>query len=200
MFVALRREAAEPTDGMGMMGVFSAWIDNMREPSLREAFALRFCILFAFIGTFTYVNSLLVRQPFELGMMSLGFVYFVFLPSIVTTPLAGPVARRCGARLAGATAMILAALGLPLLLLPTLPSILPGLVLISVGTFFAQAVATGLSAARHAPTAQQRAACTWRVTSPAGSSAARCLDRRSIGWVGLPASPASVSHCSLGSP
>jgi predicted MFS family arabinose efflux permease len=125
------------------MGAFSAWLDNMRDPSLRAAFTLGFCILFAFIGTFTYVNFLLVRQPFELGMMSLGFVYFVFLPSIVTTPLAGPIARKCGARLTGAAAMILAALGLPLLLLPTLSAVLLGLVLVSVGTFFAQAVATG---------------------------------------------------------
>jgi predicted MFS family arabinose efflux permease len=143
VFVALRRKAAKPADGMAMMSAFSAWHDNLRNPSLRAAFILGFCILFAFIGTFTYVNFLLVRQPFELGMMSLGFVYFVFLPSIVTTPLAGPIARKCGARLTGAAAMILAALGLPLLLLPTLSAVLAGLVLISVGTFFAQAVATG---------------------------------------------------------
>lgn len=143
VFVALRRKAAKQADGMAMMDAFSAWRDNMRDPSLRAAFTLGFCILFAFIGTFTYVNFLLVRQPFELGMMSLGFVYFVFLPSIVTTPLAGPIARKCGARLAGGAAMILAALGLPLLLLPMLPAILLGLVLVSVGTFFAQAVATG---------------------------------------------------------
>jgi YNFM family putative membrane transporter len=143
VFVALHRRAAKPTDGMAMMGAFSAWLANMRDPSLRAAFTLGFCILFAFIGTFTYVNFLLVRRPFELGMMSLGFVYFVFLPSIVTTPLAGPIARKCGARLTGTAAMILAAVGLPLLLSPTLSAILLGLVLVSVGTFFAQAVATG---------------------------------------------------------
>jgi MFS transporter, YNFM family, putative membrane transport protein len=143
VFVALCRKAAKPTDGMAIMGAFSAWLDNMRDPSLRAAFTLGFCILFAFIGTFTYVNFLLVRQPFELGMMSLGFVYFVFLPSIVTTPLAGPIARKYGARLTGAAAMILAVLGLPLLLLPTLSAVLLGLVLVSIGTFFAQAVATG---------------------------------------------------------
>jgi predicted MFS family arabinose efflux permease len=141
--MALRRKAAKSTDGMAMMSAFSAWHVNMRDPSLRAALTLGFCILFAFIGTFTYVNFLLVRQPFELGMMSLGFVYFVFLPSIVTTPLAGPIARKCGARLTGTAAMILAAFGLPLLLLPTLSAVLAGLVLISVGTFFAQAIATG---------------------------------------------------------
>jgi YNFM family putative membrane transporter len=31
------------------------------------------------VGTFTYVNFVLVRPPFAVGMMTLGFVYFVFL-------------------------------------------------------------------------------------------------------------------------
>ena len=37
-----------------------------------------FCILFAFIGTFTFVNFVLVRAPLSLGRMELGLVYFVF--------------------------------------------------------------------------------------------------------------------------
>ena len=48
-----------------------------------------FCILFAFIGTFTFVNFVLVRAPLSLGRMDLGLVYFVFLPSVVTTLFAG---------------------------------------------------------------------------------------------------------------
>jgi MFS transporter, YNFM family, putative membrane transport protein len=63
-------------------------IEHWRDPALRATFGLGFCILFAFIGTFTYVNFILVRTPLSLGMMGVGFVYFVFLPSIVTTLLA----------------------------------------------------------------------------------------------------------------
>ncbi len=125
------------------MGALSAWLANLRDPALRAAFVVGFCILFAFIGTFTYVNFVLVRQPFALGMMELGFVYFVFLPSVVSTPFAGQVALRCGTRITCAGGLALAALGLPLLLLPSLSAVLLGLVLLSLGTFFAQAVATG---------------------------------------------------------
>jgi predicted MFS family arabinose efflux permease len=39
--------------------------------------------------------------------------------------------------------LALACAGLPLLLLPNLPAVLVGLVLVGVGTFFAQAAATG---------------------------------------------------------
>jgi hypothetical protein len=75
--------------------------------------------------------------------MSLGLVYFVFLPSMVTTPLAGAVAARLGTRPTFWSALALAGAGLPLVLLPSLAAVLAGLALVGVGTFFAQAAATG---------------------------------------------------------
>jgi MFS transporter, YNFM family, putative membrane transport protein len=42
------------------MGTLTAWLANLRDPALRAAFAVGFCILFAFIGTFTYINFVLV--------------------------------------------------------------------------------------------------------------------------------------------
>src|SRR3974390_1940640 len=76
----------------------SAMTEHWRDPALRAAFGLGFCILFAFIGTFTYVNFVLVRAPLSLGMMGVGLVYFVFLPSIVTTLLAGKAVALFGMR------------------------------------------------------------------------------------------------------
>ena len=89
------------------------------------------------------MNFVLVREPLSLGRMALGFVYFVFLPSVVTTPLAGRAVQRFGARPTVWASLALAALGLPLLLVPGLPAVIFGLTLIGVGTFFAQAAATG---------------------------------------------------------
>jgi predicted MFS family arabinose efflux permease len=122
---------------------FAAWITHLRNPRLRAAFGIGFCILFAFIGTFTYVNFVLVRPPLSLGPMQLGFVYFVFLPSIVTTLLAGHAVHHWGTRPTLWASLGLAGVGLPLLLLPHLAAVLLGMVLIGVGTFFAQATATG---------------------------------------------------------
>jgi predicted MFS family arabinose efflux permease len=121
----------------------AAVLAHLRNPALRASFAIGFCILFAFIGTFTFVNFVLVRAPIGVGMMTLGFVYLVFLPSIVTTPLAGKAVARWGARPALTGALAIAGLGLPLLLSGTLTPVILGLGLIAVGTFFAQAVATG---------------------------------------------------------
>jgi MFS transporter, YNFM family, putative membrane transport protein len=121
----------------------AAWAEHFRNGPLRAAFGIGFCILFAFIGTFTYVNFVLVREPLSLTRMDLGFVYFVFLPSIVTTLLAGGAVARLGTRPVLWAALAVAGLGLPLLLLPSLVAVLTGMVLIGVGTFFAQATATG---------------------------------------------------------
>jgi MFS transporter, YNFM family, putative membrane transport protein len=119
------------------------WWAHVRAPEMRAGFAIGFCILFAFIGTFTYVNFILVAPPLAVGMMTLGFIYFVFLPSIITTPLAGRVARKIGHKLALWCALAVAGAGLPLLVVPSLPAVLAGMVLVAAGTFFAQALATG---------------------------------------------------------
>lgn len=152
VFATLRERCRS---GMGMdapaaaatsrMSPLAIWAQHFRNPPLVAAFAIGFCILFAFIGTFTYVNFELVRPPFALGAQRLGFVYFVFLPSIVTTPLAGHAIARFGIRPTLWAALAIAGAGLPLTLAPALAPVLIGLVLIGVGTFLAQAAATGFA-------------------------------------------------------
>lgn len=122
---------------------WAAFAAHLANPALRTAFAIGFLILFSFIGVFTYVNFVLVREPFSVAMMSLGLVYFVFLPSIMTTPLAGRIVEAFGARIAIWFGLSAAMLSLPLLLAKALPLVLAGMTLAAAGTFFAQAVATG---------------------------------------------------------
>jgi MFS transporter, YNFM family, putative membrane transport protein len=144
-YVALTRMRHPPIadTGTATPGVVQQYFRN---GPLRAAFAIGFCILFAFVGTFTYVNFVLVRPPLSLGMMSVGFVYFVFLPSIFSTPMAGRLAARFGTRRTMLCALGVAAAGLPLLLVPDLAPVLAGLMLVGVGTFLAQATATGFVA------------------------------------------------------
>jgi YNFM family putative membrane transporter len=122
---------------------FAIWMNHLRNAPLRASFGIGFCILFAFIGTFTYVNFVLVREPLSLSRMELGYVYFVFLPSIVTTPFAGRAVERFGTQPTFWGALALAGLGLPLLLVGNISAVILGLMMIGVGTFLAQAAATG---------------------------------------------------------
>src|SRR5205085_7393805 len=122
---------------------FAAWAAHLRNRALRASFAIGFLILFAFIGTFTFVNFVLAREPLALNQMARGFVYLVFVPSIFTTPLAGRAVERIGARGALAIAVAIACVGLPLLVLTHLAPVLAGLALVAIGTFLAQAISTG---------------------------------------------------------
>jgi len=141
VFFTIKR--VRPMHAMGEASPLAAMLAHWRNTQLRAAFGVGFCILFAFIGTFTFVNFVLVRSPLSLGMMDLGVVYFVFLPSIVTTLLAGRAVALFGTRPAVWGALAVATIGLPLLLSRHLADVLAGMVLVGAGTFFAQAVATG---------------------------------------------------------
>ena len=143
VYFTVQRTPCMTCIGPGMTSHFSAWLMHLKNPALRASFAIGFCILFAFIGTFTYVNFVLVQPPLGVGAMTLGFIYFVFLPAMALTPLAGRAVQRFGTRPTFWAALAVAALGLPLLILPSLPAVLIGMVLVGAGTFFAQACATG---------------------------------------------------------
>ncbi len=89
------------------------------------------------------MNFVLVQPPLGVGTMTLGFIYFVFLPAMAITPLAGRAVKRFDTRPTFWVSLLVAALGLPLLIVPNLSAVLVGMVLVGVGTFFAQACATG---------------------------------------------------------
>ncbi len=147
VFVAVAKptplRAVAEADGVSL----AEWLARLRRPPLLACLGIGFCILFAFIGTFTYVNFVLVAAPFGLGMMSLGLIYFVFLPSIVTTPFGGWIARRVGVRATLWAALGIAGLGTPLVLAGSLAVVILGLALIGIGTFLAQAAAAGFMSA-----------------------------------------------------
>lgn len=138
----LRRAAPAPM-AAAPRAPLALWAGHLRNGALRASFAIGFLILFAFIGTFSYVNFVLVREPLSLSMMAIGFIYFVFLPAVLLTPLAGRAVSRYGTRPVFCGALAVAIAGLPLLVLPSVPAVLAGLAMVGAGTFFAQATTTG---------------------------------------------------------
>jgi YNFM family putative membrane transporter len=151
---------------------------HLSNSGLRATFTIGFCLLFAFIGIFTYVNFVLVRPPIAIGMMTVGFVYFVFAPSIFTTPFAGKMAARLGTRPALWSGLGLAAFGLPLMLAPRLELVIAGMILAGVGTFFAQAIATGF-VGRAAATHRGAASGMYLACYFAGGLAGTAM----LGWI-----------------
>ncbi len=129
-----------PADGGS---VIEAWRDHLTNAKLVAMIGIGFILLFVFVATFTYANFILSEAPFALPQMYIGFVYFVFVPAILTTPLAAASVQRYGARASFHGAITVSLVGLLLLLTPVLVLFLAGLAMVGAGLFFAQSVATG---------------------------------------------------------
>lgn len=120
----------------------AAWKRHLSHPALRAAFAMGFAILFVFVGVFTYVN-LHLTGPLGLDEASLGLVYLVFLPALVTTPYASKAVSRFGPARVFQAAGLMSLAGVGLTFVPVIAVVLAGLAIIGAGTFFMQAAATG---------------------------------------------------------
>lgn len=142
VFLALSPSMAAAANEM-RQSVAARIAAHVRNRCLVATFGIGFLVLFAFLGVFTYVNFVLAAPPLSLKAMALGLVYFVFLPSMITTPMAGAVASRFGPRPTFFASLGLALAGLPLLLAGQIAPVVAGLTMVGVGTFFAQATATG---------------------------------------------------------
>lgn len=123
--------------------VCDVWYQHLRNPRLVASFLVGFIIMFVFIGAYTYINYVLYEQPFSLDAAALGLVYFVFLPSVFTTPIAGQVVAKLGVRKTYWLSAGISFLGLYALLFGDLAIVLIGLALLAMGLFCAQAAITG---------------------------------------------------------
>ena len=117
----------------------AAHLANLR---LLANFAMGFSLLFALVGTFTYVNFHLAAPPYRLGTAQLGSVFFVYLFGVFVTPLGGRFLDRYGVRAASTVAVASMLAGIALTLAPQLWIIIAGLTVFSTGTFIGQSAAT----------------------------------------------------------
>jgi YNFM family putative membrane transporter len=117
----------------------SNMLRHLRNPRLQAACAVGFCVLFALVATFTYVNFYLAAPPFRLGTRALGLLFTVYLAGVVVTPVAGRSIDRVGHRYALAGAFAAGIVGILLTLVPHLPVVVLGLAILSTCVFITQA-------------------------------------------------------------
>ena len=122
--------------------VLDSIVEHMRNPRLRSAYAIGFCVLFTQIALFTYVTFHLAAPPFLLSPAVLGSIFVVYLGGAIVTPLAGRRIGKDGHPRMLIFAAVLGAGGALLTLAPHLWIVIAGLTLCSSGVFIAQASAT----------------------------------------------------------
>jgi predicted MFS family arabinose efflux permease len=121
-------------------------VAHLKNPRLLATYAVGFGVLFNFIAIFTYIAFVLAAPPFSLSATVIGSMFVVYLVASVTTPMTGRAVRRFGRRNYGICAIGGWMAGVLLLLVPSLPVILLGLMLCAVCGFMVQAMSTSFVA------------------------------------------------------
>src|SRR5476649_681819 len=111
----------------------------LRNPVLLATDAIGAGALFTIVGVFTYITFHLAQAPFLLGTAALGYVFFVYIVPIVAVPISGRFVDKIGHRKTLLGAQAIGIIGLLITLVPSLPAIIIGLVLMASGTFCVQA-------------------------------------------------------------
>ena len=130
------------TPSASLFGSLAGIGTHLRNAPLLATYGIGFTLLFAQVGTFTYINFYLSAAPFGLSTHALSFIFFVFLIGMAVTPFSGRWALRWSPRQVGLAALAASGGGLLLTLSHWLPQILLGLVLSSGGIFVVQSLAT----------------------------------------------------------
>ncbi|OLP06932.1 MFS transporter [Rhodoferax antarcticus] len=118
-------------------GLHMLW-RHLHNQRLLASCAVGFCVLFSLVGTFTYVNFLLVAAPFQLSAAGLANVFAVYLVGVLVTPLAARPMERLGFMKALLWALATSAAGLLLTLAPNLWVVIVGLAVCASGVFLCQ--------------------------------------------------------------
>lgn len=116
---------------------------HVSHEALPWVFLCGFLFMGAFVSVYNYAAYRLSQTPFELGEGAIGAVFMVYILGIVTSALAGRLADKRGRPpiLLGGTLLMM--LGLVLMWPDSLPSLIAGVTLITVGFFAGHATASG---------------------------------------------------------
>ncbi len=125
-----------------------AWGGHLRDSGLGGLFLIGFLAMSAFVTIYNYLGFRLLRPPFSLSQRQSGAVFLVYLFGIAASPPAGRVSARIGRGPVLVAGPVLGLAGVGLTLLASLPAIIAGLSLVTIGFFVSHSVASASVGAR----------------------------------------------------
>lgn len=140
-FFLPRERLFKPTHGLG--GALSSFPNHLSNKPLLGTYAVGFGVLFSLVCVFTFINFRLAAAPYSLGSAALGAIFVVYLGGVVVSPFMGRLMAAMDRRwlMAGCVGFLL--VGLALTLAKPLYLVCLGLLLICLGVFPQQTLATG---------------------------------------------------------
>jgi MFS transporter, YNFM family, putative membrane transport protein len=119
-----------------------SFLIHFKNPALVGTFAIGFAQFFAFISFFTYIPFYVSGEPFQFSVTQISLLYFTFAFGLVSAPLSGLVSDRIGRPRTMAIGHVVGAIGILLTLSTTLPMVLIGASLLTLGNFASQSATT----------------------------------------------------------
>jgi predicted MFS family arabinose efflux permease len=117
-------------------------LNHLRNPKLIASYAVGFGVLFNFMAIFTYVSFHLAAPPFNRSAAFLGSIFLVYLAGSMLTPWTGFAVARLGRRNFVLSVLAVWIGGLLVMLIPSIPVIIAGLVVCATCGFLCQASTT----------------------------------------------------------
>jgi predicted MFS family arabinose efflux permease len=148
---------------------------NLRSPAMLVLYAQGFLLMGGFVTVYNYLAFRLQRAPFGLSTTDTSLLFFAYLAGTWSSRRAGIAATRLGRRAVLAGCVATMAAGVALTMVPWLPAVLVGLVVLTIGFFGAHSIASGWTGAR-ARVGRAQATSLYNLFYYLGSSV--------VGWLG----------------
>lgn len=133
-----------PRKGFDIAFHVKAWGGHFGNPALPLLFAIGFLVMGSFVTVYNYVGFRLVVAPYNLSQTELGLIFTAYLFGIVASWAAGLLGDRIGHFVVLPAGVLIAALGAVVTLSTSLPLIILGIILVTIGFFVTHSVASAL--------------------------------------------------------
>ncbi len=197
-FLLPQEKRFRPTTGIS--GALASFPNHLSNRRLLGTYAVGFGVLFSLVSVFTFINFRLAAAPYNLGPAALAAIFIVYLGGVAASPVAGRLGARVNRRLlmAGCVGLILA--GLALTLFSSLWLISLGLLLVCLGVFPQQTLATSFVgvAARGAKSTAVGLYVTFYYIGGSFGGIIPAAAWHSTGWIGCAAITAAIQLGMLG--
>ncbi|HSB95295.1 MAG TPA: MFS transporter, partial [Spongiibacteraceae bacterium] len=121
----------------------AAWYEHLRTPYLPALFLVGFLALGGFMAVYNYVGFRLSAPPYDLNHAQIGLIFFAYLGGVAASSLAGALADHVGRGPVLLVGALIFLVGLLLTLMHTLPMIIAGIVVVTIGFFVVHSIASG---------------------------------------------------------
>ncbi|AJQ93451.1 MFS transporter [Gynuella sunshinyii] len=122
--------------------MFANLLEHLRNPMLLPAYLIGGFNFFVFINQYSYLTFVLEKAPYSLSTQVLGMLFLTYLTGTFGSTLAGRASRYLAQPLCMALGIVILMTGSLITLIPALPMIIVGLLINSLGFFFAHATAS----------------------------------------------------------